>query len=331
MMLTMAELEYVCRRSVPSDRPAILALCRSSLGWSPEDPDEAFFAWKHDENPFGQSPTWVAEGPGGTLIGLRVFLRWCFRDERGDAVSAVRAVDTATHPDWRGKGIFSTLTLGALSALREDGVDLVFNTPNGSSLPGYLKMGWSQVGKVPVVARLASLRSLGRLRTARTAANIWSEPIDVGEPAAEVLADHRAVEALLTRACTARRLATDRTPAFLSWRYRFEPLHYRAWRLGDALPDGVIIFRVRRRGRALEGTICDVVAPRGARLRRAFRHLAREAGADYLLASTASAGPSAGFIPAVGLGPVLAWKPINRSGTPAMADLGLVLGDIELF
>jgi hypothetical protein len=327
----MAERDYICRRAVRGDRSAILALCRSSLGWSPEDPDETFFSWKHDDNPFGESPSWIAETSDGVLIGLRVFLRWGFRDERGKLVSAVRAVDTATHPDWRGQGIFSRLTLGALPDLAADGVDVVFNTPNDKSMPGYLKMGWSEVGKVPIVARLGSIASLGRLRTARTAAELWSEPVAVGEWAAEAFGDQSAVEALLAGARRPGGFATDRTAAFLSWRYRFEPLHYRALHLGASLSDGVIVFRVRRRGGALEATVCDVIAPRGARLRSAFRHIARQVGADYLLASASSAGAATGFLPAVGLGPVLTWKPINRTGIPAMSNLGLVLGDIELF
>ncbi|MCA1842555.1 MAG: GNAT family N-acetyltransferase, partial [Actinobacteria bacterium] len=223
----MAEVEYVCRRAVAADRPAVLALCRTSLGWSSGGREEAFFAWKHDDNTFGESPSWVAEAPDGTLIGLRVFMRWRFRDQRGTAVSAVRAVDTATHPDWRGKGVFSTLTRQALPDLADEGVDLVFNTPNEKSMPGYLKMGWSKVGRVPVVARPGSFKSLGRLRRARTSAELWSEPVDVGESAAETFRDHTAVERPLAAAERPGRFATERTPAFLSWRYRFEPLHYR--------------------------------------------------------------------------------------------------------
>src|SRR5947209_4843815 len=73
--VAMAGGGYACRRAGPADRPALLALCRSALGWPPGQRDEAFFTWKHDENPFGQSPSWVAETPDGTLVGVRVFLR----------------------------------------------------------------------------------------------------------------------------------------------------------------------------------------------------------------------------------------------------------------
>lgn len=102
------------RRATDDDRPAVIDLCRASLGWKAGDPNEAFFAWKHDQNAFGTSPAWVAVTPDGTLAGLRVFLRWRFRRPDGSTFDAVRAVDTATHPDWQGRGIFTRLTLGAL-------------------------------------------------------------------------------------------------------------------------------------------------------------------------------------------------------------------------
>lgn len=319
------------RRAGPGDRGAILALCRSSLGWSEDDPDEAFFTWKHDQNAFGVSPVWVAETEDGALAGLRVFLRWRFREPSGATVTAVRAVDTATHPDFRGRGIFSKLTLGALPELADEGVGMVFNTPNDKSMPGYLKMGWSTVGKVPVGARLGSLSGVRRLAGARTAANLWSEPVTFGESAIDEFADREATAELLASVPRPARFATDRTPEFLAWRYGFEPLHYRVLRLGDRLAEGVVVFRVRRRGPALEVAVCDVIAPPGARIGRAFRRIGRAVGGDYLLATAATAGPAAGFVPAAGLGPVLTWKPICRPGIPAIADLHVALGDIELF
>jgi GNAT superfamily N-acetyltransferase len=331
MTVETASREYLCRRAVSADRAAILALCRRSLGWRTGDPDEAFFVWKHEENAFGESPSWVAETSDGTIVGLRIFLRWRFIDRSGRRLSAVRAVDTATDPDWRGKGVFTALTRGALPDLADDGVDFIFNTPNDKSLPGYLKMGWSRVGKAPVAVRLGSAGSLIRLGGARTAAELWSQPVDAGEPADETFADGGGLDELLARTRAPRGLATDRSPEFFRWRYRFPALHYRAFRLGNSLPDGVVVFRVRRRGAARELAVCDVVAPPGARLGVAFREIARQTGADYLLASASSVGSRAGFVRAVGVGPALTWKPVNRAGIPAMSALGLALGDIELF
>src|SRR5690606_5959239 len=97
------------RRATDDDRPAVIDLCRASLGWKAGDPNEAFFAWKPDENAFGTFPAWVAVTPDGTLAGLRVFLRGGLRRPDGSAFDAVRAVDAATHPDWQGRVIFTRL------------------------------------------------------------------------------------------------------------------------------------------------------------------------------------------------------------------------------
>lgn len=324
------------RRAVPHDRPAIIKLCRRSLGWQSGDPNEAFYQWKHDENPFGRSPTWVAEDDSAGLVGLRTFLPWRFRRPDGTTISAVRAVDTATHPDWQGQGIFSRLTMGALEDLRIDDVDCVFNTPNDKSRPGYLKMGWQQVGKVPVSVRLTGLRSIPKMAGARTSAEMWSEECSVGRPADEVLADHEAVRGLLARIGPASHLSTDRTPEYLHWRYRFGPLRYRAISLGKEIEDGLVVFRVRRRGTAVEATICEVLAPEGASLRRAWKAF-KGSGVDYLLKGSESQGrlhlgaAREGFVPVPALGPILTWRPVAHPGVPPMDDLALGMGDIELF
>ena len=126
-----------------ADEDEVIGLLTAALGGGPagERPAE-FFRWKHQENPFGRSFGLVAEADD-RIVGLRAFMRWEF--VAGDRrFKAVRAVDTATHPDYQGRGIFSQLTLEALDALRHE-ADFVFNTPNEKSLPGYLKMGgaWS--------------------------------------------------------------------------------------------------------------------------------------------------------------------------------------------
>jgi GNAT superfamily N-acetyltransferase len=324
-----AELEI--RRVRESDREAVIDLCRASLGWVEGDPNEAFFSWKHDENAFGPSPSWVAVTPDGTLAGLRVFLRWRFRTPSGDPLTAVRAVDTATHPDWQGKGIFTKLTLGAIPDLRDEGVDLIFNTPNDKSRPGYLKMGWSAVGRVPVGVRLGGPGSTRTVLGARTAAQMWSERTALGEPAPEVLEDTAAVERLLATCGGAPAISTDRSAAYLQWRYRFEPLQYRAVMLGPDVEDGLVIVRLRRRGKALECAVCEVLVPSDGSLRHVMRDIVRSSGADYLLRCGRLGTLRDGFLPAPQLGPVLTWRPICTTGVPEMADLDLALGDVELF
>lgn len=318
------------RRATAADRPAIVALCRVPLQWNSGVLDEQFFAWKHDQNPFGISPAWLAEDPDAGVVGVRVFLRWEFNASDQRCV-AVRAVDTATHADWQGRGIFRRLTLGALPDLRDDGVDAVFNTPNDQSRPGYLKMGWSTVGRVAVSVRVSTPRRVSRLAGARVAADQWSLPTAAGVPALDLLSDDGAIERLLARSPSGR-LSTKWTPETLRWRFGFDALRYRAMPIGDQLADGLVIFRIRRRGSATEGTICSVLGqPTGPALTAAYQRVARESAADFLIRAGRSNVIGDRFVPVPRLGPVLTWRPLQRVGTPRTRDLGLQLSDIELF
>jgi len=323
--------EIDLRKYEKADEADVLSLLQASLGWVPDDLFGRFFRWKHEENAFGASPAWVAVH-GDKVVGFRAFLRWEF--VRGDQpIRAVRAVDTATHPAWQGRGLFSRLTTSALEELRADGVDFVFNTPNEKSGPGYLKMGWQVVGKVPVLARLSSWRVLRKVSQSRQAATKWSEPTSVGEPAAEVLGDRAAVAGLLSSQPRPAGVATARTPEFMRWRYGFAPLGYRALVPdGGSLEDGVILFRLRRRGPSVEAAICDVLTPDGDR-RAAARLTAgvvRRSGADYAI-RVGSGSWRGGFVPVPGLGPRLFWRSVSSTDMPSLGDWNLALGDVELF
>jgi hypothetical protein len=322
------------RRATAADTPAILAVARHSLGWDATDATTAHFAWKHAENPFGPSPMWVAE-VGDRIAGFRAFLRWEFVTAAGEVLRAVRAVDTATDPDFRGRGIFTTLTLGALEELRADAVDLVFNTPNGQSRPGYLKMGWAVVGRLPVAVRPTGPGGLARIARARTPADRGAVATDAGLAAADVLADPVVAEALLAGARPSRGLATRHSAEYLAWRYGPPALHYRIVGADSDPRAGAVVFHLRRRGPALEAVVCETFAPAGDRrtLGRLLHTVARDSGADYLLRLRPAGAPTPrqGFWPAPRVGPVLTARAVTGRPPPTLAGWALTMGDIELF
>jgi hypothetical protein len=317
------------------DEADVLGLLDRALGTGPAGrrPPE-FFRWKHLSSPFGPSLLLVAE-VDGQLVGLRAFMRWRF--VAGSAVyEAVRAVDTATDPEFQGMGIFSRLTKAALEAM-EGQVDLVFNTPNGKSGPGYLKLGWKEVGKVPVAVRARRpLRLLlaGRART-RPAPEVTAAPAD------EALADE-ALAGLLAREPAPRGLATPRTPEYLRWRYGAAPLlGYRAvtTERGGELA-GLALFRVRPRGRLWESTVAEVLAGgEEATARRLLRRVARAAPVDHLTlhapAGTplAAAARRAGYLPSpAGIRLVTNPRTAGLEPDPTRLDAwALSLGDLEVF
>jgi GNAT superfamily N-acetyltransferase len=310
--------EVAIRPYVDEDEPAVLDLLAASLGKTVDDRYRGFFRWKHLENPAGRSFMWVAE-VDGVLAGFRSFLRWRFVDPGGAPVDAVRAVDTATSPDFRGLGIFRDLTMHGLAEMRPYGVQFVFNTPNDQSRPGYLKMGWEVEGRVPVKVRPRSVRALWRMARARTAAEPWSLPVEVGRPVGEVE---------LPR-CDAPRpagaLTTDRTPEFLRWRYGGCPAV-----ASVAIPaaDGAAVVRFRQRGNAVECTLGDVIGTTDRRAAgAAVRDAMGRAGGDYAIAAAVS--PVGGMVSANRLGPIQTRREV--AARPNRLPLALTLGDVELF
>lgn len=329
--------ELVLRRVEPDaddELRDVVALAGRALGWRAGEPNEELFRWKHRANPFGPSPMWVAE-VGGTLAGFRTLMRWQWVSAAGEVLHAVRAVDTATDPAFQGRGIFRALTLHAVRELVADGADFVFNTPNDQSRPGYLRMGWQQLGRVPVAAAPSGPAGVLRMAQARTAAGKWSVDLPLGLPAAEVTADAELLGRLLASQPVPDGLRTDRTPAFLRWRYAGGPLTYRAFVTDEGPAGGIAFFRCRRRGRATELTLCDVVVPGGDRSRsrglvRSLRAAARATGVDYLVAVQRPLLGSCGVrLPRQG--PILTWRPLCRQEAPRLQTWDLRLGDVELF
>lgn len=319
--------DLVVRRAEPSDDPQVIPLLRAALG-KPDDPHyEAFLHWKHRENAFGPSPAWVALHDD-VVVGYRTFLRWRFLDDNGRRVTGVRAVDTATLPAYQGLGIFRTLTLRGVADLTLAGDGIVFNTPNDKSRPGYLKMGWSVARKLPVGVLPAGPRSLVRMVTSRVAASIWSEECSVGTDAAGAFADPAVASALLAHA-PAKGFRTDRTPEYLAWRTSFEPLHYRLLLASDRDPaEGGIIFRLRRRGDAVEAAVIEQLVPDRLTGARLVGRLLRQTGADYAIGLRT--GPHAGLVPLPGQGPLLTTRPL-AAAPPSPVDWTLTLADVELF
>lgn len=331
------------RPARPEDVPAIVALLRECLGarW-----DEEYFRWKHEANPFGPSAGWVAED-GGEIVALRIFLRWRWLSGARE-LTAFRAVDTAVHPAWRRRGLFSRLTGEALPELAGAGGRFVFNTPNRRSLPGYLGLGWREVGRVPLLVR--PLRPV-RMAAAALRRSGGDEPLPLsghGLPRISALLAEGAADRWLEEPAAAdadRRLRTPLSPEYLRWRYHSVPGHdYRALHELAGGEGAAVIFHRRRRAGLEEVKIGEVMI-RGRRgpvmAADLLERLARAVEADYLLAVAATGTPerealrAAGFLPARGLGPRLVVRdldgPEGSPGPAAAAGWRCSLGDMELF
>lgn len=338
------DLRILPLEAVPADR--VLALLRACLGPAAVQRSEAFWRWKHEAGPFGPSPGLVAMA-GDRPVAVRTFLRW--RWQAGDRTfRAVRAVDTATHPQWRRRGLFRRLTTDLLERVEEEGAAFVFNTPNATSRAGYLALGWRDLGRVPVLlrprrpARLLAA-GLGRERRATGA-----EPELPGlEPLTSLLDDPALPGFLDDWNRGEERLHTPRSVDYLTWRYATVPgIPYRAaWDL-QGRSGAVAVVRPRRRRGLAEVALVELLASHDGTGRRAARELvgriAATPGVDHLVA-VASPGSDerrvllrSGFLP-LPAGPRWVARPLAPLGSEWKPKLfrrrswRVSAGDLELF
>lgn len=334
-------MEILPLEEVPTSR--VLALLETCLGAGAVARDEAFWRWKHERSPFGRSSGLVAVA-AGRPVALRVFLRWRWAAE-GREIEAFRAVDTATHPDWRRRGLFRRLTSELVERVRSEGAGFVFNTPNPKSRAGYLAMGWEDVGRLPLRVRL---RRPARLVRALRRRHRW-DPADSSStpeglrPVRELLEEPGLPALLAGWAEGERRLHTPRTLEYLRWRYQQAPgpAYGALWHLEGA-SGAVVVARSRRRRGLRELTLSELLVSDDFGGRKAGRELLERLGAlpgmDYLAAAAVPSGAERevlrgrGWLP-VPRGPRLIVRPLRpvRPEPLVLASWRLSVGDLELF
>jgi hypothetical protein len=207
---------------------------------------------------------------------MRAYMPWPLT-AGGAKTRAVQGVDLATHPDHRGRGVSTDLLRHARVILRET-TAFSFGLPNEMSSSQSRKAGWQLVGRVPAWVRvqrpLNVVRGMPSMRAAR-----GGEPPSVdAAPAGEVLA--KADSGVLSVNGDAdARYSTDADLAYLRWRYGPFLADYRAVTDDDA---GLAIFRLTKRGRLNEGTVCGLIAPNRQTATALIKRVARSAPFDYL-------------------------------------------------
>lgn len=330
---TIDRVEF--RSGSDADLPAVLELMRVALSTGSVPCTHGFWTWKHRENPFGASPMRVA-CVRDRIVGVRLFMRWQWTCE-GQPVSAVRAVDTATHPQWRRRGIFHRLTTELVQEASREGVAFVFNTPNERSRPGYLRLGWTSAGRVSMWVRP---RLFGRARSAAEPHTPAVCPSDLGE---RIATAHRSGLFAQFRAAN-RCYRTRPTDEYFLWRYVACP----ARRYGSAPADparALLIYDVHVRRGLRELKLCELLVDRswaGVRAGiEAVRATINDVAADYAISAlTGDATQTAvlaasGFVPAPRTGPVLIVREL--ADCPSLPDprkrrsMAPSIGDLELF
>lgn len=317
------------RSSTEEDLPAIIELLKASLGESLIPKSMELWKWKHITNPHGISPVLVAEEKG-EIIGVRAFMKWNW-SYKGDIIKSVRAVDTATHPNHQGKGIFKKLTLAGVENVKSEGVGFIFNTPNESSKPGYLKMGWVEKGRMPLKLKVNPLAFKSFNEPDFTALN-WNDLISTLPKFKNPIDSDNQLQTLLSA-------------EYIKWRYKDNPLFN--YEFITDYQTYVLFYRIKKHSFGLEMRIVDVFIDTNKfnslsrkTLVESFNHISKStflvsaSGRHYTLAK--GVYPKLGMLPILEKGPLITLRNIlmEQSSFDELKDeinWGYSLGDMELF
>ncbi|HVG14938.1 MAG TPA: GNAT family N-acetyltransferase [Chitinophagaceae bacterium] len=330
------------RPAGPQDKPTIVDLLKKSLGESVIPKSESFWTWKHEENPFGSSYVLLAE-LDDTLIGLRAFMKWQWQ-WKGEVYHAIRAVDTATHPDHQGKGIFKKLTLQLAESCRQQGVHFIFNTPNQKSGAGYLKMGWVEQGKMPLKVNVrkpvALLYNKFFDKDKFANDNISTSPSPEWKPEISDLLHNYIPEPEV--------LSTRLSTEYITWRYVTNPLH-RYQYFTDDDRNFLLISRIKNHSFSKELRMVDFIILNNktnqrllnSYLKKTILHFCKlhnigiisMSGVQYNLHK--SYFKWMGLLPVRSMGPNITLRDLNmEEDFPSLLEVknwGYSLGDMELF
>jgi GNAT superfamily N-acetyltransferase len=258
----------------PERRGEFLRLMHEAYGHAMSEQE---FDWFFERNPAGGRVLSAAEEDGRVLGVLAMSVARAVVSGREERVAF--AVHAVTHPDSRGKGIFSKLELRNEERVAVDGVSLALGFTNPQAGPILVgKLGW---------------RDLYRMR-------FWARPLLPRAPrGTSTLARFDDRHETAWRSVAPRWgncIVRDR--AYLNWRYVEAPKDYR---LFDS-PNGYAVLGEGMRKGFRTAVICDLVAP-PREARRLLRRCLRSAGRGARLAvgvpapGQASAYLSLGFVP----------------------------------
>lgn len=104
-------------------------------------------AWRYRDNPAGQvvgADAWDGERLAAHYVTCPLEARI-----DGAAVRGLLSLNTATHPDYQGRGLFTRLAEAAYGAGADAGYRFVMGVANANSTPGFLrKLAFQHVGRL---------------------------------------------------------------------------------------------------------------------------------------------------------------------------------------
>lgn len=158
----------------------ILHLAEENYGADNDTANGAFIAHEYFENPSGNALIDVALDTEKNRLGGLYAVVPTVLSINGVSTKCVLSLNTLTHEDYRGQGVFTTLAEHVYQrAFDEAGCQLCYGMPNQNSYPGFMKrLHFSSPGSIPLYVRPLVPSSMVGEYTGKKALRTMARPMD---------------------------------------------------------------------------------------------------------------------------------------------------------
>lgn len=219
------------RQATENDLEAIRSLYLDVWGYNrPRRYDH----WRYVTPPDGRCPVMLA-ADGERLAGA--YTIWPVKIRIGnEVVLGAQSMDTMTHPDCRGQGIFTKLALACFEAAQARGFQVLYGFPNPSSYPAFVgRLDFAHTGDIVHWVRPIKPSRHGKVPAAiGPLVDLASRLLPKGRKGNVEIAIARPPPAALNAVLDEWRqeknvCRVERTAAWLDWRYGAETLNDYEW------------------------------------------------------------------------------------------------------
>jgi GNAT superfamily N-acetyltransferase len=156
----LSEISWITRQAFPEDLEPLRRLYKDVWGYNRP---ERFDAWRYILPTREMIPCALADADRQGFAGA--YTLWPAELKIGDTITrGAQSMDTMTHPDFQGRGIFTKLATACYEQAERSGYQVLYGFPNPLSYSGFVKrLGWSHAGDMTHWIRLISAHGISRI------------------------------------------------------------------------------------------------------------------------------------------------------------------------
>jgi GNAT superfamily N-acetyltransferase len=157
--------EWIIRPYKNGDEEAIFELfCAAFSDLHDKDWWLEWWRWKYQHNPAGSPIIWVAEADDRLVAQYAIIP---VKMKMGDRIiTGSQSVDTMTHPDYRGRGMFLTLSERVFEEAGKQGIEIVYGFPN--RMMSWHRKFWLEIDVRSTLIKPLNLRNIPAKKISNT-------------------------------------------------------------------------------------------------------------------------------------------------------------------